>query len=301
VELKTVPEIVRRGRRRGIPLYYQVMRSLKEQILSGKLAQGERLLSEAELVRSFSVSRVVVRRALSILEDEHLIVRMKGRGTFVAEGAGDDVAPRISGYLDDLTNWGPSTSIEVLEFGLRRAPGDLAALFEIDEGDDVFFAKRLRLVDGRPFAVIANYLPRCIGELIPLRDLKGKPMMTLIESQTGVAIDWASQVIEAVSADEELARLLQVDLLSPVLKMTITAYSPRGEVLNLASAYYRSDIYHHHGYLKRNRKEDSWTPMRPKPDRRQARRGNDGGVLAEGPKARSRRRRLPGETDLYLT
>ncbi|MCZ7663507.1 MAG: GntR family transcriptional regulator [Thermoleophilia bacterium] len=75
---------MRRGRKQGIPLYYQVMRILKDQIVSGKLAPGEQLPSEAELTESYRVSRVVVRQALQMLEDEGLIFKVKGKGTFVS-------------------------------------------------------------------------------------------------------------------------------------------------------------------------------------------------------------------------
>jgi len=68
----------RRARRSGIPLYYQVMRDLKEQITAGKLGPGQQLPSEAELTQRFGVSRVVVRQALQILDDQDLIVRVKG-------------------------------------------------------------------------------------------------------------------------------------------------------------------------------------------------------------------------------
>ena len=62
-------------------------------------------------------------------------------------------------------------------------------------------------------------------------------------------IEWASQVFEAVAADEEMAGLLEVDLLTPLLKLTLTAYSTDGSVVDLAHVFYRSDRYHHHGFL----------------------------------------------------
>ena len=63
-----------------VPLYYQLQEVLKEQIESGVWGTGEALPSEPELARRFGVSRVVVRQALAILEDDRQIVRVKGRG-----------------------------------------------------------------------------------------------------------------------------------------------------------------------------------------------------------------------------
>ncbi len=67
-----------------IPLYYQLQEILKEQIESGRWQPGDALPTEMELTRRFGVSRVCVRQALAILEDDREILRIQGRGTFVA-------------------------------------------------------------------------------------------------------------------------------------------------------------------------------------------------------------------------
>ena len=110
----------RRAKRSGLPLYYQVMRDLKEQIVSGKLGPGDRLPSEARLTSRYRVSRVVVRQALQILEDQGLIERERGRGTFVSRRVADDATPRITGSLEDLIHMSPETTIRVASSGLSK-------------------------------------------------------------------------------------------------------------------------------------------------------------------------------------
>src|SRR6478672_2314491 len=82
-----------------VPLYYQLQEILKEQIESGTWGTGEVLPSEPELARRFGVSRVVVCQALAILEDDRQIIRIKGRGTFVAEPKLDARAGGLSRSL----------------------------------------------------------------------------------------------------------------------------------------------------------------------------------------------------------
>jgi GntR family transcriptional regulator len=247
----------------GIPLYYQVMRALKEQILSGSLGPGDRVPSESELMTDFGVSRVVVRRALRILEDERLIFRVKGKGTFVSEQVEEERSPRLWGYLEDLLSTGLDVRVSVLEFGLRKATVEQASLFGVDEGSDLFFVKRLRLVEERPFSVIENYLPLDVGKRIPLEALEKEPLMRLIETRGGGSVDWVSQVFQAVSADADLAALLGVDMMSPLLKMILTAYSAEGRVLDLAHVYFRSDRYNYRTHLKRRGVGESagWVPV----------------------------------------
>jgi GntR family transcriptional regulator len=219
------------------------------------LGPGDRLPSEAEQTRRFGVSRVVIRQALRILEEQELIVRVKGKGTFVSDAVAEDAAPRISGSLEDLIHIGADTTIRVVEFRLVKATADLAEVFAVEEGDDLFHVQRIRLVGGRPLATLVNHLPFSIGASIPLSDLTKEPLIVLIEKRAGVHVEWASQVFQAVAADEEMAQLLEVDLLTPLLKLTLTAYSTDGKVVDLAHVFYRSDRYYHHGYLTRNRKD----------------------------------------------
>ena len=242
----------RRARKSGIPLYYQVMRNLKEQIVSGRVHPGDRLPSEIALTERFHVSRVVIRQALRILEEEALIERVKGRGTFVATGIAEDAAPRITGSLEDLIHVGPDTTTKVIGFGLVKATPDLAEVFGVDEGADLFYVQRVRLVADRPLAVLVNHLPYDVGAQIPVGELTEKPLIVLIEKRAHVTIEWASQVFQAVAADDEMAQLLGVDMLTPLLKLTLTVYSVDGSVVNLAHVFYRSDRYNHHGYVTRN-------------------------------------------------
>ena len=247
----------------GIPLYSQVMRSLKEQILSGQLSPGERIASESDLTAAFGVSRVVVRQALQILQDEGLILRVRGKGTFVADDVDEERSPRLWGYLEDLISTGFAVRVQVLEFGLCRATAELTPVFGLAEGSDLFFIKRLRLVDDQPFSVIENYLPLEVGKRIPLEALEKEPLMRLIETRTGESVDWVSQVFQAVAADAELAGLLGIDLLAPVLKMILTAYSSDGRVLDLARVYFRSDRYNYRTHLKRRGagEKAGWVPV----------------------------------------
>src|ERR1700690_2049659 len=67
-----------------VPLYYQLVAVLEERIAAGKLKPGATFFSESKLCQEFDVSRSVVRPALDVLEREGRIMRIKGRGCFVA-------------------------------------------------------------------------------------------------------------------------------------------------------------------------------------------------------------------------
>ena len=65
------------------PKYQQVYSALRRDIQSGRLTKGDRLPSEADLVRLFGASRITVGRAVRDLQAAGLVERRAGAGTFV--------------------------------------------------------------------------------------------------------------------------------------------------------------------------------------------------------------------------
>ena len=68
-----------------LPISTEIATVLRDEIFSGQYAVGQRLENERKLIERFHVSRGAVRRALHVLEQERLIVRQQGRGTFVCD------------------------------------------------------------------------------------------------------------------------------------------------------------------------------------------------------------------------
>src|SRR5919107_408502 len=69
------------------PKYRQVYSALEHQIRAGRWKSGERLPSEADLVRTFGASRITVGRAVRDLQAAGLVERRAGSGTFVRRAA----------------------------------------------------------------------------------------------------------------------------------------------------------------------------------------------------------------------
>jgi GntR family transcriptional regulator, arabinose operon transcriptional repressor len=82
-----------------IPLYQQLLNWIREMILTGQWKSGTRLPTEDELTAELGISRVTVRQALKAAEEEYLLVRVAGRGTYVAEKVSVQTSPRFIGYV----------------------------------------------------------------------------------------------------------------------------------------------------------------------------------------------------------
>jgi GntR family transcriptional regulator of arabinose operon len=103
----------------GPPKYQQVCRALQREIRSGRWKEGERLPSEAELVRRFGASRITVGRAVRDLQYAGLVERRAGSGTYVARAS--SVATRMSfGLL--IPDLGDTDIFEPMCQGMMASP-----------------------------------------------------------------------------------------------------------------------------------------------------------------------------------
>ncbi len=98
--------------------YLDIVDSLRSDLQSGRYRPGARLPSEAELVRKFNVSRMTVVKAVQHLQQEGLLHRKPGSGSFAAEEA-----PREAGMFGLLIpNLGTTEIFEPICRGMMRSP-----------------------------------------------------------------------------------------------------------------------------------------------------------------------------------
>ncbi len=92
------------------PLYDQIYRQIRAQILAGALASGLKLPPSRRLAASLGVARVTVTQAYDQLQAEGYVVGRTGAGMFVAEGLADELLPVGVGserpYTPTFSRWG---------------------------------------------------------------------------------------------------------------------------------------------------------------------------------------------------
>jgi len=130
--INAIEHAIRPARQRS--LNDEVYEALAKLIASGEMRSGDRLPAEAELCQLFAVSRPVVRKALTRLRDEKLIVSRKGSGSFVAD-AGSATAPkeaesRLAVMLHALEYRRSIEPDAAYYAAIRGGPNDLAAIHE---------------------------------------------------------------------------------------------------------------------------------------------------------------------------
>src|SRR5664279_2382151 len=117
-----------------VPLYFQLQEILKEKIEVGAWKTDEAIPAEAELCSTYDVSRTVVRQALAILEQDRQIVRIRGRGTFVAA---PKVEQRAGGFSRLLSAHTPGATITVLNVTTQEASRRISSQLELAPSSEI--------------------------------------------------------------------------------------------------------------------------------------------------------------------
>lgn len=212
------------GLREGIPLHHQISTQIKDGIASGKYRRGDRLPSEGQLGESYAVSRVTVRRALQSLQDQGLIERRNGSGTFVTEKARVINMPTpIAPYLAQVAERRRLSRFKVEDFGFVPAPHDVATSLQIEEGDDVLRVTRVRVSGKLPTAYSTLFLPAAIGHGLTRKDFERQALSELLNRQ-GQAYARIDMVTRASLATPHVAGLLDVETGSALVDVQRIGY-----------------------------------------------------------------------------
>ncbi len=231
-------------KRSSIPLYYQLENILREKINSGEYRPGGPFPTEEQLVRSYKVSRITVRKALSALETDRLINRKRHIGTFVINAEKPLRPRRLSGMFDDVIDWGVRTEAKVIDFGFIHPPKKVAAVLRLGDETTVLRIERVRLVKGCPVSYSVSYIPPELGKRIRIKDLRFKTLLNVLEEKYKVEIGRGGQIIEATIADSRIASLLKIMTGAPLLKIERAVFDTKDKPVEYIFILYRSDRYY---------------------------------------------------------
>jgi GntR family transcriptional regulator len=240
-----------------LPLYHRLYVILRERIVNGDYYVGSILPSEADLMASFGVSRITVKRALDDLAKEGLVERSRGRGTTVTQAGaslrvGSPISASIDGLLTSLSAIGQGTSVEIDSFGYIPASPYVAEQLNIPVDTIVQRASRVRHLNNTPFSLSTTYVLESIGRSYTAEDMLAKPLIDLL--RRSVTISQVQQAITCTLADNVSAGLLNVSVGSPLLKMRRVFIDTDGRPVDYAEILYTPDRFEYRMTWTRNAK-----------------------------------------------
>jgi len=231
-----------------VPLYYQLQEVLKEQIESGHWRQGELLPSEPSLAYRFGVSRAVVRQALDILEDDHQIVRIRGRGTFVARPKLDYRAGGLARLLASPRE--SDVTIQVLDKRTVSGERRIRSALEVDGGRELLRLATLLSHDGNPLAISYSFFRRDEAAWLEAAVQVGRNLPPdIVLADYGIELAHSQVAIEASQCGQFEADRFRIPHRSAVFLVLCTEYRHGQEgtqPFEVARVEYRGDVIQLH-------------------------------------------------------
>lgn len=232
----------------GQPKHRDIYEALGRQL--DRLPAGAPLPPERELCELYRASRPTIRRALERLEADRRIVRQRGRGTFVARPK-IDLALELTSLSEDMLAHGVNPGSKLIDVSRLEADAEIARRLGIETGSEVLRVERLRLGDGEPVALEVLFVSTNRFDGISAALGLGKSFYQLLHTDYGVELASAEETIEAVAASPREARLLGVEVGTPVLLLSRRTVDTAGQPTEYVHSIYRADRFRLRSFLVR--------------------------------------------------
>jgi GntR family transcriptional regulator len=229
-----------------LSLSAQTQQYLLGLVEGGRYQPGEQLPGEKELAAQLGISRATLREALLNLEQDGVVVRRHGIGTFVAPGFGR----RLEGGLERLESVlelaaRQKLQVQVSDLEVRQAEADveLAGMLQVQPGTLLTDVRRVVMMDGKPVAYMVDMV---LATVLSPADVDGAfsgSVLDLLRQKPDRKVAQAMADILAISADRFLVQKLKVSLGQALLLLEETVFDDTGLPLEFSRNYFIPDFF----------------------------------------------------------
>lgn len=240
-------DVVQPLRVNKLSLSAQAQRYLLGLIEGGTYQPGEQLPSEADLAAQLGISRPTLREALLNLEQDGMIVRKHGVGTFVSAGYGprlESGLERLESILELAARQGLKLRFDALEVEEGPADEELAECLQVAPGTALTSVRRVICGDRKPVAYMLDVVP---SSILASEDVDGTfsgSVLDLLRRKQELQIAQAAADIVALNADAPLAEKLALEPGQAVLLIEELLFDAEGNPVEFSRNYFIPDFFH---------------------------------------------------------
>lgn len=231
------------------PLYQQCLRTVADEIRSGRLPTGARLQSERALAASLGFTRLTVRRSLQELARQGLIEPAGARGWLVRGTPFSEPANTLMSFTELAESQGLSASARLLGTTVREATVDEAGELRVAPGSAIIECTRLRSMDNEPIAIETVRLP--LSRYPWLEEVDWSQSIHRAMTSHGVAPTRADVFVDLTAGDARNGELLQLAEGQSLLRVTSRTSDSDGVPISLDEIAYHPHRYRFHAVLSR--------------------------------------------------
>ncbi len=223
--------------------YHRVYNVLRERIIDHSLKAGEKIPPERILCDNFGVSRITVRHALRLLQDQGLVERMPGRGTFVRSSKPKKVPILEFDYVNSLKRSAPGIKRRLITSEEICPPEEISQFFGLLKSQTCLLIERLDILNDEPLSFDRGYIPLEYTRSITDEMLCAVEFFNVWVKNEGLESSHVQSATEAIKADKITSARLSLPLHAPVLLTTETFFSSKGKPLAVFITSYRGDRF----------------------------------------------------------
>lgn len=226
-----------------VPYYHQIVDHVRSLVKQNKLHEGQVFCSEGDIARVLGISKMPVRQAFQKLRSEGLLVIAKGKRPVIGSGRVPWNFQQLRGFSEEMRRRGLVPSAQLLSLNLQEPELEVAQALKLTPGEQVYSVKRLRFVNAEPVAVVTSFLPARLFAGIDKQDLEKRSLYEIFERTYNRKLQWAEEIIGAITANASDAKVLQAELGSPLLLIKETAYDGQNIPIEYSVSLLRGDRY----------------------------------------------------------
>ncbi|MCU4185138.1 GntR family transcriptional regulator [Acidiferrimicrobium sp. IK] len=195
-----------------MPLWSQVLDDLRGRLSAGEFAEG--FPGDVELTSQYRVSRQTVREALRRLQQEGVIERGRGRGTFVRQRPVEQQMGTLYSLYRSAEEQGFVQESQVRFLEVRRDP-EAAAMLGRGPADPLVYLERVRMIDGHPVVLDCSWLPAQLASPLLDADFHRTALYQEMDARCGLRPDAGWERVSPVLPTPEQRALLGMRVRSP--------------------------------------------------------------------------------------
>jgi GntR family transcriptional regulator len=223
-----------------MPLYLQVSKLMRQKIESQAWRFGEQIPTLDELLKDYQVSRITLQAALAQLEEQGMIRRARGLGTFVAKDLSRQRWFKLPGSWDELVATASGLKIRLLQ--IEQADHPLVPAFDFGTvGPAYHRIRRVHYHDEVPYCLIEIYLAKDVFMQNP-EAFSNAPVLPTLASMKELQIARARQIMRITVSDEDTAGHLDIGVGDPIADVCRTLLDDDARILYYAHIQYPAQM-----------------------------------------------------------
>jgi GntR family transcriptional regulator len=226
-----------------VPYYRQIRDQVEAMIKVGKLQPGQVIFSEGACATKLGVSKMTVRQAFQALRSEGLLIIEKGKRPVISSGRVQKDFQKLRGFTAEMALRGLKASSKILQFERTAPDGPAANLLRLWRKDEVYRIRRLRYADKEMVGLETILLPARMFPDLSKQDLEHQSLYALMETRYSIVMEWSEEKIEAIPAEKEEAKLLQISPGFPLFSMRRIVFAKENVPIEYCHSLFRGDRY----------------------------------------------------------